>query len=104
MINMIAYISVPYTLGSADTQRAAVLQLNKQIAKFATAAPEFTGVNAIYNDYEVGQPLGSAPDFKSLISACDVFVVVGNQFTQINTAELDFANSLQKPITFERVI
>jgi hypothetical protein len=104
MINMIAYISVPYTLADQNSQRDAVTQANKQIARLFKTAPQYTGVNAIYNSYITNQPVTEVPDFKSLISACDVFVIVGRQFTPINEAELAFANSLQKPVIFEETI
>lgn len=52
MIEMIAYISIPYAPESLTTQNEALIRLNRAIARFSRVNPTYTCVSALYSVYK----------------------------------------------------
>lgn len=114
MIDMIAYIAVPYSFQSLASQNEAIVYLNKHIAHFSKKNPKYTAVNALYTLYKNPfAPDGPVVDklaypvCRTLIDSADVFVVVqlpGWEYSDILSNECAYAAHVRKPMTYEVAI
>lgn len=112
MIRMIAYISVPYSMKSHQSQSEAILYLNKYIARFTRLNKDIAAVNALYSIYKnpsvsgaVSEDEAAYPICRTLIDSADIFIIVRRpnwEYSNLLMNECHYAAHIKKPITYEQ--
>jgi hypothetical protein len=105
MFDILVYFSYPYALGHRDSQRAAVLGLNKAIAAYVKENVNSYAVNALYNDYGDGVIMEDAVYVQAgtLLRASKALAVIkakGWEYSNIVSQEIIYANSIKLPIMY----
>ena len=104
MIKMLAYVSIPYAMNNRDSQRIAILKLNKFIGQFVRQNPNWYAVNALFNEYgNVNIEDAIYAQANCLIRASDVVMVLkepGWEYDHILNNEAGFAAAIGKPVQF----
>jgi hypothetical protein len=103
MFNMLIYFSHPYAIGHRDSQRTAILGLNKAIAMYVKENKDSYAVNALYNEYGDRVALEDSIYMQAgtLIRASNALIVIkapGWEYSNVVAQEIIYAESIKKPI------
>ena len=108
MFDMIVYVSTSYSLEHANTQRGALVSLNKTLAGVYKRNPNWACVNPLYSFYS---PESTKPDYaalfvliETLMRSSQVHIVVrspGWEYSDVVLTECAIAAKHGVPTVFE---